>query len=571
MLFKRFLNLSWLYPYVQLDPAADAVDVAESNNVKQVAIIGAGAAGSSAAYHLHKFAEQEGIAINLTVFEKTERIGGRTLTVNVYDNPLDPVELGASIFVEVNHILYNASNEFGLALKDPGSDEDGLLGIWDGKKFVYSQDSASSGWWNLAKLFWRYGTAPYYTKQLVDKTVATFLRLYEAPNFPFKSLTERTIDLGLVKITGLTGQQFLAENKLDGAFAHDIVQASTRVNYASNLEYIHGLGTMVAMAPEGAVAVAGGNWRIFAKMVETSCASLYLNTSVSSISTESSKNTSFRREKYRIRTSKGQENAKAEAHPMAFDDVVIATPYQFSDISHADDLLQQPIDDIPYATLHVSLFASPFRFSPAFFNLDAGAVIPISVLSTLGTNDAPQSGDEGVGSAGFFSATQVKVVTNPKTLSTEYVYKIFSPHKVTPEFLSRLLGAEVPETFTRPHDVAQESNETAVEPISWYHATVFRPYPQKLPRVTFQDPILRDGLYYTSGIESFISTMETSALMGMNVARLIVDDYLEASRNDTEEVPVLVEDSEPAQIVLAGETETLEKEREHPVAAQVEL
>lgn len=28
-------------------------------------------------------------------------------------------------------------------------------------------------------------------------------------------------------------------------------------------------------------------------------------------------------------------------------------------------------------------------------------------------------------------------------------------------------------------------------------------------------------------MESFISTMETSALMGMNVARLVVDDYLQ--------------------------------------------
>jgi hypothetical protein len=47
------------------------------------------------------------------------------------------------------------------------------------------------------------------------------------------------------------------------------------------------------------------------------------------------------------------------------------------------------------------------------------------------------------------------------------------------------------------------------------------------PRVTFEGPELGPGFYYTSGIESFISTMETSALMGMNVARLIVDDYAE--------------------------------------------
>jgi prenylcysteine oxidase/farnesylcysteine lyase len=34
-------------------------------------------------------------------------------------------------------------------------------------------------------------------------------------------------------------------------------------------------------------------------------------------------------------------------------------------------------------------------------------------------------------------------------------------------------------------------------------------------------------LWYTSGIERFISTMETSALMGKNVARLVVDGWLE--------------------------------------------
>lgn len=207
--------------------------------------LGAGAAGSSAAYHLHKYAQQEGIDVNITIFEKTNHIGGRTLTVDVYDDPLSPVELGASIFVEVNHILYNATRDFNLLVTEPGTDEKGLLGIWDGKRFVYTQDSESWGWWNLVKLFWKYGTAPYYTHRLVQETVGSFLKLYQSPYFPFRSLSASAYELGLVQITGLTGKQFLAENKLDGPFAHDIVQASTRVNYASNLQYIHGLGTMV--------------------------------------------------------------------------------------------------------------------------------------------------------------------------------------------------------------------------------------------------------------------------------------------------------------------------------------
>jgi prenylcysteine oxidase / farnesylcysteine lyase len=52
--------------------------------------------------------------------------------------------------------------------------------------------------------------------------------------------------------------------------------------------------------------------------------------------------------------------------------------------------------------------------------------------------------------------------------------------------------------------------------------------------VTFEDPELARGFYYTSGIESFISTMETSALMGMNVAQLIIDDYLDVVEKEPE-------------------------------------
>jgi prenylcysteine oxidase/farnesylcysteine lyase len=150
----------------------------------------------------------------VTVFEKTDRIGGRTLTVNVYDDPAEPIELGASIFVDVNYILSNATRDFGLTVKDPGAEEDGLLGIWDGESFVYTQDSGSWDWVNLARLFWKYGTAPYYTHKLVQRTVSAFLRLYDKPFFPFRSLSARVFQLDLAKITGMTGRQFLAANKV---------------------------------------------------------------------------------------------------------------------------------------------------------------------------------------------------------------------------------------------------------------------------------------------------------------------------------------------------------------------
>lgn len=90
---------------------------------------------------------------------------------------------------------------------------------------------------------------------------------------------------------------------------------------------------------------------------------------------------------------------------------------------------------------------------------------------------------------------------------------------------SALLGVKVPDNFIGKTDT-DDTNAQAVEPISWYYPHVFNSYPKGFPRVTFQDPVIGDGLYYTSGMESFISTMETSALMGKNVARLIVDNIL---------------------------------------------
>jgi len=77
-----------------------------------------------------------------------------------------------------------------------------------------------------------------------------------------------------------------------------------------------------------------------------------------------------------------------------------------------------------------------------------------------------------------------------------------------------------------PDDITGVNEEAKVVPISWYHPHVFHSYPKALPRVTFQDPIIGPGLYYTSGMDSFISCMETNALMGKNVARLIADDIL---------------------------------------------
>ncbi|KAL7918746.1 Prenylcysteine lyase domain-containing protein [Trichoderma austrokoningii] len=515
--------------------ASVSKDNVKAAGVKNVAIIGAGAAGASAAYHLRQYAQEAGVKINITMFEKTDRIGGRTLTINAHDDPSQPIELGASIFVEVNHILYNGTRNFNLSVGSSyrvAESQDDVTAIWDGESFVYETTEGTAWWWDAGKLWWRYGMSPYRAVNLVKEVVGKFLRLYEPPYFPFRSLTARTYELGLVGMTGVTGEQFLAQNKIDERFSRHIIQAATRVNYASNLAYLHGLETMVSFATDGAMSVVGGNWRIFEQMVKLSGATLYRNTTVSAIAF-AKEETSSSAPKYEITTaSAGSASAKPEVAGVAFDDVIIASPWQFSNIEAGEGVIKHHIEEIPYTKLHVTLLASPHKLNPEFFKLAPGSTAPRNVYTTLAESEKPKEGTEGVGQTGFYSVSTLRTVLNPKTNTSEFVYKIFSPKPVTPQFLSELFGVKVPEAFT---------SGDGVDPISWYYPHWFYAYPVELPRVTFQDPILGSGLYYTSGIESFISTMETSALMGMNVARLIVDDAAGISR---EEVPAAMSEGD---------------------------
>ncbi|KAL6356642.1 hypothetical protein LRP88_10247 [Fusarium phalaenopsidis] len=491
-----------------------------AQEVKNVAIIGAGAAGSSAAYYLQRYAEEENLAVNITIFEKTDRIGGRSLTVPAYGDESLPIELGASIFVAVNAILYNATERFQLPVSEPQRLEKGdITAIWDGINFVYQTEEGSSQWWDLAKLFWKYGLAPYKAKKIVDSMLEQFLQLYEPPYFPFKSLTQRAQEMGMTELTGITGEQGLAQG---------ILQAATRVNYASNLAYIHGLETLVSFATDGAVSVETGNWRIFEELVRASGSTIYRNTAVASIEV-AQKKTETSSPKYVISTKDtNSQDATPEEYGVAFDNIILANPWQFGNIKAGEGVLDRQIDEIPYTKLHVTLFTSPLKLSPEFFGLKPGSKAPSSVYTTLREDEEPKKGAEGVGSTGFYSVSTLKSVINPRTEKLEYAYKIFSAEPVTAEFLSSLLGTKIPDQIISAK--GEDKDADTFEPISWYYPHVFYSYPQELPRVTFEDPIVGDGVYYTSGIESFISTMETSALMGKNVARLVADDFAGITR-----------------------------------------
>jgi prenylcysteine oxidase/farnesylcysteine lyase len=447
----------------------------------------------------------------VTIFEKNSHIGGRSTTVYAYNDSVFPIELGASVFVQINKILVDAVEAFNLSTSSfstTGDDVPGAaLGIWDGKTFVFTAEN-EGGWRDTAKLFYRYGLSPYRTLNLMKATVGKFLKMYDEPIFPFASLTQAAQDVGLLAVTSATGEAFLRENSISSAFAREIVQASTRVNYAQNIDNFHGLETMVCMAANGAMSVEGGNWQIFANMVASAKASIMLETEVTRI--EKSEDGSFELTSKSL--SPELDSLERTSH---FDEVILAAPYQFSKINLDSIPFRKP-DDLPYVKLHVTLFTSRHLLSPLYFGLPPDKATPQAIITTLPPDEHPPH-NATAGSPGFYSISLLRDLINPHTGAVEYAYKIFSPAPPTSEFLSSLLG------------VTSEAGEISDRDVTWLYRKVWHSYPYEYPRDSFEDIRLSDGLWYTSGVERFISTMETSALMGKNVARLVVDGWIEAA------------------------------------------
>jgi len=362
--------------------------------------------------------------------------------------------------------------------------------------------------------------------------------MYDEPIFPFESLDTAAARVGLVDFTAATGAQILKEGGIGEKFSREIIQASTRVNYGQNLGGIHGLETMVCMATDGAMAVKGGNWQIFDAMVKASGVNTRLNRTVRSISR---KDNGAYVVKTALSRSSENSNQQSELEQEEFDTIVLATPYQFSDISFSPPLANPP-DEIPYVTLHVTLFTSPHRLSPSFFNLGSSTSadeVPDMVLTTLpeGVDLGAKKGKEGVGPAGFWSVSLLRKIEMDDG-TTQYLYKVFSPEKLTKTWMSGLLGLKVLKDTWGDFDGIDRLSK---HDISWSNEKVWHSYPYELPRLSFErirlEGELMDprGIWYTSGIESFISTMETSALMGKNVARLIANDFMAENALDSYE------------------------------------
>ncbi|EPQ27775.1 uncharacterized protein PFL1_04520 [Pseudozyma flocculosa PF-1] len=540
---------------------------------RKVAIIGAGPSGSSAAYFLKTAQDRINLLaatrnttadrIKVTIFERDNRIGGRTAVAYPYDDRrYHPVELGASLYADVNYNMRRAVRQFGL---ETGAQNGigGETGVWDGQQFLFRGDISS--WWTSAKLFLRYGNSPLAAEKLLKRALASFLRLYSASylhrpsrddanatasGFPWKTIASLAHAVNVSQPASVTASQFFTSNGVSTLFVEEMIEALSRVNYAQDTPDLHGFAGLISLALSGATGVRDGNYRVFEQFVERSGARIHLGEAgtVTGLVKFDSLRDAVRSGKITCNDALAYGWTGAEAQQARwwvgtrdgegelFDAVVVAAPWHDADITlvNTDRRIPRP----PYVHLHVTLLATTAKSAnPLYFGFGKADDVPATVLTSAesvrravaarlaaaaaDSGEAPQAHDDAVKSPNleFLSMNYLRPLrfrneSSDATQSTpaagagagperagEYIVKIFSLSPLSDAQLHRLFDASS---------------------IGWVHRKQWFSYPLLTPLSTFPRVEVDENLYFPNAFESLASTMETSLVSARNTVGLLL-------------------------------------------------
>uniref|UniRef100_A0A7N0TW26 Prenylcysteine lyase domain-containing protein n=1 Tax=Kalanchoe fedtschenkoi TaxID=63787 RepID=A0A7N0TW26_KALFE len=437
-----------------------------------VCIIGSGIGGASVAHFLRHYST---IPLSIKLFERNAVVGGRMATVTIAG---DTFEAGASILHPKNYYALNFTNSLQLSINQPSSSQDDDLassfGIWDGHKFLFKTIKSGSKSWimqriiayaNTAIVFFRYGFSLLRMDAFVESTVNKFLKYYESlESRPVFSTVEEMLQWsGLYNLTARSLEDELTDAGLSSLLIRELVTVITRINYGQSVK-MSGLAGAVSLAGSGGGlwSVAGGNKQMAAGLINRSDVDLHLLENIKSISNLGNY--------YELNSTGGNS--------YACDVTVVATPLDEVAIEFSP-----PVVVAERKLQHTYTTFVRGILNPAFFGLSSASDIP-DLVGTVEDPNIP-----------FSSISVLKEYDD-----RDKTFKIFSRAPMQDALLDDLF-----------------SERTDTIHIDW------AAYPQYHPPEKFSKFVLDDKhLYYANAFESGASTMETSAVSGENIARLIL-------------------------------------------------
>ncbi|KAF8603876.1 FAD/NAD(P)-binding domain-containing protein [Ceratobasidium sp. AG-I] len=461
-----------IFPSALLFGLTQLSDVVSASKSVKVAVIGAGAGGSSASYWL-SLAKQRaavGTDVSVTVYEKDTRVGGRSTTVYPYDDTsYAPIELGASIFTSSNKNMMRAASTLGLDLVQFTAVAPGT-GIWDGKQFVWRTTDNSTA--DNIRMAERYQDGPVVSGGLIGQFSANFSKSY-TPTLPqWKNISSYAASLGYTPLETLTLQDYLDNNGVNKLWTREFMSGSSRFNYGQDADAIQGVAGMASLAASSAYSAKPGNFKIFEGLLKNSGATLKLGSEVTSVTKIANK--------YVITTKNSI---------VTYDAVIIAAPLPLTNIKFLNLPKPSTFPKVDYLHLHVTLLTTTTpSLLPGYFKLNDTLALPGTVLTTAESGIQPE-----------FNSIRYQAAIQ-KNGATEYVVKMFSKTKISDETLAILFGKGK---------------------VGWLLRKEWDAYPYFPKRTDFPPVKIDNGLYYVNAMEGLWSTMETETISSRNVVDLL--------------------------------------------------
>jgi prenylcysteine oxidase / farnesylcysteine lyase len=440
----------------------------------KVGIIGSGISGSSAAYFLHK---SLGDNVEIAVYEKESRVGGRIQRINIGD---EGFETGGSIIHSENQYLYHIVNELGLEKVKHVYDN---IGMWNGESFTFKTGKKKLE--TLLKVLFRYGNSLVKVQPIVKDRIKKLSQIYihqEKGEF-FSDPESLFKKLGLYSLSQVSSYDYFREKGISERFILEFINGISRLNYGQDAS-IHGLVDLVSLAGASfggyLFAIKGGNSQICEAMLQKASAKVMKNNRVTHIQKA---NTTA--DRYVITTEDGATEE--------FDRIIIATPLETAAIKFEQiDLDDKNKLSRPYQITNCTYILG--KLNHTYFGQTKVEQIPTNIL-TQENQKIPFSSIE---------------LCKKEKKTGQQIYRIFSRQKLSEDLLNQLFSERI-ETRSVIRDA----------------------YPVLTPTATWPSFVLARGIYYINAMESAISTLETEVIGSKNVVNMLLNEYCAEDLQDT--------------------------------------
>ena len=323
-----------------------------------LAVIGAGIGGCSAAYFARKYLPDS----KVTVYEMKNRVGGRAFTFNLEGMKN---ELGASFFNSSTKIICGLVDEMGLKAKKLEEFMD--IAVWNGTEITFK--SSQPTFYKLLSLFTKYHLSVPKLLLLLRNANGKIKKLYKLQETNPAEFWKLFESAGLDQYYKMPFDKILVEIGVDKKFIDELITPITRIIYSQNagLGGFAGLSSLLGVYSDAVYSLKDGNDVLPRKLLEASDSKVKLETKVKSI--EKTPNGSFR-------VIVGEDSS-------VFDAVIVATPLEVADIAF-DGLENKKWQLREYQKIFIRLMKG--TVNSRYFNLDSSAKLPSIILTTRETD-----------------------------------------------------------------------------------------------------------------------------------------------------------------------------------------